>query len=175
MNILGMLSKNRMTVLRVFLYLAMAATVIFIFVNSSLPPELSSEQSDAVGGFIASIIPPDTAVGSFILDNLRKIAHFTEYGLLGIEIAIYVTVFGEKKRVRRALSALPVPLFVGFTDETIQIFSGRGPEISDVWIDIGGFIFFSLLAYGGLALILLAVRLVKYKQREKEDKATENK
>ena len=159
MNIRDRFADSKISLLQLVLYVAMVATVLFIFVNSMLPPDISSEQSAAVGGFISSIIPPDTALGSFILDNLRKIAHFTEYGLLGMEIALHVTLFGGKSRVKKAFLALPVPLFVGFTDETIQIFSGRGPEISDVWIDIGGFIFFSLIAYGVLALIGAVSRL----------------
>ena len=173
MNILREIRENRLNILKLVLYVAMAATVIFIFVNSMLPPEISSEQSAAVGGFISSIIPADTALGSFLLDNLRKIAHFTEYGLLGIEIALYVTLFGGKSRVKKALLSLPVPLFVGFTDETIQIFSGRGPEISDVWIDIGGFIFFSLIAYGALALVGVAFRLAAERRAKKNASESE--
>ena len=67
-----------------------AGTVVIIFVNSALPPEVSAEQSGTVGGIIAEIIPPDTDLGAFIQEYLRKIAHFTEYGLLGIEISLLV-------------------------------------------------------------------------------------
>ena len=124
-------------------------TVAFIFVNSALPPEVSAEQSGTVGGIIAEIIPPDTDLGAFIQEYLRKIAHFTEYGLLGIEISLLV-FFYFKRRILFGCSAAAVPFFIGFIDESIQILSGRGPSISDVWIDIGGFITFSLLSYAVL-------------------------
>ena len=47
---------------------------------------------------------------------------------------------------------------VAFLDETIQIFSGRGPEIRDVWIDTFGFISISLMTYAAFYFI---ARLVK--------------
>ena len=140
-----------------------AGTVVFIFVNSALPPEVSAEQSGTVGGIIAEIIPPDTDLGSFIQEYLRKIAHFTEYGMLGIEISLLV-FFYFKRRVLFGCSAAAVPFFVGFIDESIQILSDRGPSISDVWIDIGGFITFSLLSYAVLALGDITLKMIKKKR-----------
>lgn len=140
-----------------------AGTVVFIFVNSALPPEVSAEQSGTVGGIIAEIIPPDTDLGSFIQEYLRKIAHFTEYGMLGIEISLLVFSY-FKRRVLFGCSAAAVPFFVGFIDESIQILSDRGPSISDVWIDIGGFITFSLLSYAVLALGDITLKMIKKKR-----------
>lgn len=140
-----------------------AGTVVFIFVNSALPPEVSAEQSGTVGGIIAEIIPPDTDLGSFIQEYLRKIAHFTEYGMLGIEISLLV-FFYFKRRVLFGCSAAAVPFFVGFIDESIQILSDRGSSISDVWIDIGGFITFSLLSYAVLALGDITLKMIKKKR-----------
>ena len=140
-----------------------AGTVVFMFVNSALPPEVSAEQSGTVGGIIAEIIPPDTDLGSFIQEYLRKIAHFTEYGMLGIEISLLV-FFYFKRRVLFGCSAAAVPFFVGFIDESIQILSDRGPSISDVWIDIGGFITFSLLSYAVLALGDITLKMIKKKR-----------
>ena len=140
-----------------------AGTVVFIFVNSALPPEVSAEQSGTVGGIIAEIIPPDTDLGSFIQEYLRKIAHFTEYGMLGIEISLLV-FFYFKRRVLFGCSAAAVPFFVGFIDESIQILSDRGSSISDVWIDIGGFITFSLLSYSVLAAGDITLKMIRKKR-----------
>ena len=131
--------------LRIALLALIAGTLIFIFTNSALPPKESAEQSGAVGDFISLIIPPDTELGAYIQTNLRKIAHFTEYGMLGVELAVYFLAFDRRRR--HILCSAAVPFAVGFVDETIQIFSGRGPSVSDVWIDVGGFFTFSLLAY----------------------------
>ena len=88
-------------VFRIFLIAMMLGTVVFIFVNSCLPPEVSSEESEAVGGFITSLIPEDTELYKFVKEYIRKIAHFTEYGMLGIEIAVYIMLY-EKRRLPRA-------------------------------------------------------------------------
>lgn len=128
------------------------ATLVFIFTNSLKSPEQSLEDSNAVGGILSTIFPPDTDLGAFIEEYVRKIAHFTEYGLLGIEVALYVC-FYTKRRVRCALVASASSFFVGFIDETLQYISGRGPAISDVWVDVGGFVLFSLIVYGAFALV----------------------
>jgi VanZ family protein len=160
MKVKVFLKDNWQTVLRVAFFVAIIATLTFIFYNSTLPPEASEEQSGAVGDFIATIIPPDTSIGNFIITYIRKIAHFSEYGLLGIEIAAYIVVFYKEKRVKRALTAFLVPVVVSFVDESIQILSDRGPSISDMWIDVGGFITFSLLAYGVCYLAYLVAKLI---------------
>ncbi len=144
---------------RIFLILLMLGTVVFIFVNSSLPPEASDKESAAVGGFITSFIPKDSSLYDFVTTYMRKIAHFTEYGMLGIELSVYVMLYG-KRRVRDGLLTLTVPFFIGFIDETVQIFSGRGPSISDVWIDIGGFVFFGAISYGVIIGVYLLIRWI---------------
>ena len=48
---------------------------------------------------------------------------------------------------------------VAFIDETIQTFSpGRGPEIADVWLDMGGF------SSGGLIILLICL-ITEHKKR----------
>lgn len=38
----------------------------------------------------------------------------------------------------RMLTAVRFAFYIAFIDETIQIFSGRGPQIADVWLDVLG-------------------------------------
>ena len=155
--------QNAKKYLQITLIILIIATVLFIFINSMLPPNASTEQSDAVAEIIGTIIPKDTDFGSFVQQYIRKIAHFTEYGLLGIEIAIYVVLFVNKRLKCALLNILLTPLVVGFVDETIQIFSDRGPSVSDVWIDVGGFVFFSLVAYLILGVIYILTRALRLK------------
>lgn len=146
------------------LILLMAATVIFIFVNSMLPPEKSQEQSDGIKDVIIEVLPDGSKAESFVEQYIRKVAHFTEYGLLGIELAVYLIFFEGRRRWLMALAPV-LPFFVGFIDESVQIASGRGPSIEDVWIDIGGFATFYLItlaAYGAVMLVIFAVR--KYRK-----------
>lgn len=145
---------------RILLIVVIAATVAFIFGNSVLPSAESLEQSDAIKDIIIEILPDDSPAESFVEQYIRKIAHFSEYGLLGIEIALYMIIF-ERRRLRLAPISLVFALVVAFFDESIQMFTERGPAIMDVWIDVGGFAFFSLITYALFALVLLAVFFTK--------------
>lgn len=124
----------------------MVLTLGFIFVQSCLPADVSGSESEAVGGFLSSLFSDGSFLQEFVRDNVRKIAHFAEHGLFGAEVAIYLLITGASARRIAALAAT-VPLSVGFIDETIQIFSGRGPSVADVWIDIAGSLSIGTLAY----------------------------
>lgn len=153
---------------RIALIVLMIATVLFVFYNSCLSKDDSSQQSNTVSQIIDALFPEDTDFKEFVLENIRKIAHFTEYGLLGIEMAFYILIYERKRwKMFTPISSL-VPFFVGFIDESIQIFSERGPSIADVWIDIGGFWFFSILAYIVGILALLVIDFIKRKKQLSE-------
>lgn len=143
--------------LRCALLAFIVCTLVFIFVNSMIPTEKSAEISGGVGGFLAGIISPDTPLGAFLQRYIRKIAHFTEYGFLGAEIALYIFFFCKEKRKYASNSAF-LPFLVGFIDESVQLISKRGASVLDVWIDAFGFIFFSLIAYA----LLFGVRFIIY-------------
>jgi len=130
---------------KISLLFLIALTLLFIFIQSALPPETSSAESDAVGDIVEEIIPSDTPTGSYIQVNLRKIAHFVEFALLGVLVALYVSFF-MKKAAFIALS-YPAALIAAFIDESIQMFSRRGPSVFDVWIDFSGFFVFATLVY----------------------------
>ncbi len=142
-----------------------AITLAFIFIQSMLPPEKSSAESDAVGGIIADIIPPDTELGGFAQKNLRKLAHFTEFFILGAEAALAVVIVIERK-IKYAVHSLPAAALVALSDESIQLFSGRGPSIADVWIDVLGFASASVIIYTVYAL----TRLIYIKCKHKSSK-----
>ena len=154
-------------ILRIVLIAAMIVTVAFIFSNSMKSKEESAADSSTVGNIIAEIIPPDTTLGAAIQKNLRKRAHFTEFGALGIEVALYIWLFCDKRLKTSLLSAF-IGFGVGFLDETIQIFFDRGAAIGDVWIDGGGFIFFSAIAHCVLFLAALVIRRVAVRKKAKE-------
>lgn len=143
--------KNAKKCLQILLIILIVCTIAFIFNNSLMPPDESGEQSSAVAGLIEKIFPAHTSLGAFIQKYIRKIAHFAEYGLLGIEIALYVIFYSENKHKSALINTL-TPFAVGFADETIQIFSGRGPQIVDVWIDASGFITCSAITYAIFAI-----------------------
>jgi VanZ family protein len=83
--------------------------------------------------------------------------------LLGFEVALYVILYAKSKLKSAALNIL-TPFAVGFIDEGIQIFSGRGPAITDVLIDASGFITLSIVTY---IFGILIRALCSKKQRRK--------
>lgn len=143
---------------KIVLICLIIATLSFIFVQSMLTPEVSKAESDAVGEIVEEIIPPDTPPGEYVQKNLRKIGHFVEFALLGTEVAFFIFLFA--RRMRYAAAAIVLAPIVALCDETIQIFSGRGPAIADVWVDTAGFVSFSLLVY----LFCFAIILIRKKQ-----------
>ena len=151
------------------LLVAVIGTLSFIFINSALPPEKSEVISNSVGNAVGNIVNTETPTGSFIRLNLRKIAHFTEYGLLGMELAAFVLLFvtGNKNKIKFALLLLCAPFAVGFIDESIQLLSGRTASVKDVWIDVGGFMCFYALsiAVGALAFWIAA----KFKSKKQQN------
>jgi VanZ family protein len=146
----------------IFLLSLIFATLAFIFSQSALPPETSQAESEAVGGIIEEIIPPDTQAGAYVQKNIRKIAHFTEFALLGTEIALFVALF----MCRPSFVALSYPfaLIIAFFDESIQMFSRRGPAIFDVWIDFLGFFTFATIVYAMFFTVKLS--LLWFKKRK---------
>ena len=131
---------------------AILLTVLFILIHSLLPREISAEESDGVADFLAVFFPPDTAFGAFIARHVRKIAHFLEYGFLGAETSALAFFFRPRHGRVFGESAL-FAFGVAFVDETVQIFSRRGPMISDVWLDVSGFATFFLLIFAFFRLI----------------------
>ena len=149
--------KNK--VMRIIVLAVIAVTVAFIFTQSLLPSHVSSSESNGVKGFLATIFPEDTPLGAFISTYVRKIAHFVEFGLLGAELTLYAFLFC-KNRKKAASFCAPIAFGVAFVDETLQIFSGRGPMVSDVWLDFSGAFCFGFFTF---LICMLAERTVKKK------------
>jgi VanZ family protein len=119
--------------------LSLLLSILIVFViwgNSMLPANLSSAQS----GFIVTLARDMfTFIGLNIFDEtlsllIRKLAHFTEFLLLGITLTIYLKQLGKKW-----FYVLLIGFVVASIDETIQLFvSGRHGSILDVFIDMIG-------------------------------------
>lgn len=146
-------------------------TLVLIFGHSAMPPAASSTESGFVTKLLApllsKLLPPDADMEHFV----RKAAHFTEYFLLGLQLFFYLKVkllkapfisaqAAKKQRplfkvsANAALIMAPVISWaIAFLDETIQIFSGRGPAIQDVWLDTAGALTACLLMWLIVAVI----------------------
>ncbi len=136
---------NRKSIFEIALIAVIVLTVVFIFSRSAKSKEQSSAESDAVGEIVEEIIPDDVPQKDFIVFNIRKIAHFVEFSILGAELAAYVLIFRRKSLF--VVSSYVLGLILAFLDETVQVFSKRGPSIIDVWIDFAGLFITASLVY----------------------------
>ena len=121
----------------------------FIWGNSMLPGEISGALSDWVKNLIFSLLPgrPGDGMGGGLL---RKLAHFTEFAMLGACLGWLHGMVNKK-----AVNALAWGAAAACVDETIQRFvPGRGPSLRDVAIDTSGVL-------TGLLLLHLAHRILK--------------
>lgn len=104
----------------------------FIWGNSLLPGSASQTVSDGLKRFLG--LPLSAGVQASGRDLIRKLAHFTEFAVLGWLFGWQVAMAGKKPAWALLLGAACACL-----DETIQIFTpNRGPGLADVLLDSFG-------------------------------------
>lgn len=128
-------------------------TVLLIWGQSLLPADQSSAESNAVKALLGHLLG-EGAFADFVLIHVRKLAHFTEYFVLGAEWAAY-------HRLRPCLWVWGYGLPVAAVDELLQFTAaGRAPGVGDVFLDWAGYV----CSWG---LITGCMWLVRKKKRRK--------
>ena len=150
--------KNKRIHLTVSLSL-IVLTVGFIWINSALSGQDSSELSGRFRDLLEKVLTflhCPQSIEAFLLDNIRKVAHFVEYAVIGLELAILWA--GLEKGFQGFWNAWSTVLAIAVFDETIQLFAtSRGPQITDVLLDASGGTFSILIVYI-CAFIILCIR-----------------
>lgn len=141
------MTGRKKTMLRRLLRLALIATLCFIWSNSLVGKEGSASLSRTVTAWLNGIGIPVTEF------FVRKAAHFCEFGLLGCELALLFWLRGGLSFQNLCNSAFAA-LLSAVTDETIQIFSGRGSQVQDVVLDFCG-------AVTGILFISFIIQLIE--------------
>ena len=118
-----------------------ALTVLFIWSNSMFSKEASREQSH---NLLSALEPAIEAVLGVDVDTqndtwLRKSAHFLEFALLGIELALLAKQ-RSRLNTQGVCNCLFAGLLVAVADESIQLLSDRGSQVQDVLLDFSGVI-----------------------------------
>ena len=142
--------KNRSWV-RYILIAADILWVAFIFARSLKAADESTAESAWVLELVRIIIP------SASMHFVRKLAHFTEYFILGALLFATMQSFGAKKL---AMVLAPAGcLAAAVTDELLQTLSpGRSCQLSDMLLDTAGGIC-------GMLICALALYLVRKARR----------
>lgn len=139
-----------------------ALVAAFAFYNSAQPGVASDEVSlgvaDSINGLLTRL-----GLGGVTNHMVRKTAHFLEYTLLGLLLALFLHSV-VKSHYRHVYIPLLTGLVVACADETIQRFvPGRSGRIGDVLLDFGGVV-------AGTALGLLVGFLIERSLRKRGDR-----
>lgn len=165
-----MKKRTSLILLRCFLLLLICLQLFFIFGFSAEDAQKSDETSQQVTEKIAKVVVDDfeklpeaeqQEVIQRIDPPVRKVAHFTEFGVLGGLIFLLFLTFPIPMWLSYLFSTLSVALF-GALDEWHQTFvPGRSGQVRDMLIDASGALLVSSV------LFLLAFLLKKNRKKIK--------
>jgi len=119
------------------LLVLIVATFVFIWTNSMDNPEESNEKSRWVMQLITPVLEIFVGKGNVTGFLVRKLAHFTEFGLLGAELTLML-LLRKRKSLQWLVNIASLFFVTAAIDETIQIFADRGSTLMDVWLDAAG-------------------------------------
>lgn len=146
---------------RVIVFILTAGMIVFAFIHSSMPADLSSEESEGVMVILQNILD-FFGFSTELTDHIvRKAAHFAEYTAIGMLLVSCAYSFSRTKPYRYYSQILFAGLATAVIDETIQLnVAGRSGQITDVLLDFSGVItgaVFMLLFY----MIYRKIRKIK--------------
>lgn len=131
--------------------LLVVAVMVMIYSFSAQTGEESGAMSGKLTTWVLNLLVPDfanfspekqEAVRSTVGLIVRKLAHFSEYALLGFSLMLHIAQIQKKTAVcLPVLWAWGIGTLYAASDEFHQGFvAGRGPSIVDVTIDSAGVI-----------------------------------
>ena len=155
-------------VLRGILIVLLLCTFYIIFGFSSQDGEKSGGISKKITGLILEKSSKYNSLEQMKKEEvskrteriIRKIAHFSIYTLVGfLLMALFSTYESIKRKYQIYISAI-IGILYAISDEIHQSFTpGRGPKITDVFID-------SLGVFFGMTVILLIVEIINRKNKK---------
>ena len=153
-----------MKTLRIILILLAAVWMGFIFYMSSQNADTSNEASGRAVRLVEKVFYPSweslpgeeyIARHEMLTHLVRKMAHFTEYLILGVLLSMVFTTFRIQWKYR-FLPSFFIGALYALSDEFHQSFvDGRAMEAFDVMIDSGGVLLGALSALGIAAMVQL--------------------
>ena len=126
----------------------MLAVLCFIFGNSLLDGEASNEHSGRLMEILKPLLDPHDRIPQKDFHVfVRKMAHFTEFFLLGVTATFAAKQISAAFGIRSVFMPLFFTLASAVTDEMIQNFTGRTSSVKDVLIDFSGAVCGLLVTY----------------------------
>ena len=148
------------------LLLAILAALAFIWGNSLDSTVESAAKSGRVGELLRPLLELVVGQGGVTDHLVRKLAHFTEYAVLGA-LLLLLTAVSFRVRLQTVVNCLFFLMAAALTDETIQMFSdGRSSQLTDVWLDFSGAMAGILVGLICLALCRMCWLLYKHRNED---------
>lgn len=141
-------------------------TVLFIFSQSLLGVSASQKESGSVLKAVSPVLEVFVGRGNVTDHLVRKLAHFTEFFTLGAELSALLWVRGAVG-AQCYFNGLFAGVAVALCDETVQLFTGRGSQVQDVWLDIFGAVC-GLLFVALLRALVTAIKTRRPKRQKTE-------
>lgn len=158
------------TRVRILLTVLTAAVMFLIFFFSTEPAERSDETSGVFARKVIAVLHPDyetypperqKEVYDSVQFTVRKIAHFTEYTILGLLMRLCLESWFGKRRWLSPVSWGAGALYA-CTDEMHQLLTdGRCGEWKDILLDSSGVL-------AGVLIAVLGLHLVRQRKQRKE-------
>ena len=137
----------RQMICLVVVSLLIVATMTMIMSFSAESKESSGERSHGVTEQVVEILVPEygdmtpdeqTELVAKFHRPIRKLAHFSEFALLGMLCATLMHILGKGKYLLYWVIPVVFCLLFATADEVFQIFTHRGASPKDVLIDFCG-------------------------------------
>ena len=138
----------------------------FIWGNSLVNKTESHDLSVGMLNFLPSFVKDLFPNLEQLVYIARKLAHFTEFACLG-GLSCGLLATARTVKLHPFFHVWAGGFFAAAIDETIQIFTGRGSQLQDVWLDFAGF-------SAGLLAVLLVRALVLRSKPEESPKEVDN-
>lgn len=145
--------SNKRKTFAVILSILIVFTLCFIFGNSLKTQSQSVVSSGGVFEKVKPFLSVIFGEGQITHSIFREFAHFAEFFVLGLEVALlFFVVFTLTCKIK--VFAHLIGLIIAVIDESLQFLTDRGPEIIDVLIDFVGYL-------SALLFIVLIITIVK--------------
>ncbi len=144
---------------RIISFALTVGVIAFAFIHSSMPSDISGEESEGVMMFLQSFFKT-LGINAELTDHIvRKTAHFAEYTAIGGLLMCCAYSFNRIKPVKYYSQVLFFGLATAVCDETIQLgVAGRSGQITDVLLDFSGVVF------GAAVMLLFFTIYIKIKK-----------
>lgn len=151
---------------KVLLIILTAVAVLSAFIHSSMPGNVSEDESGSVLLLLQRIIDFLGINVEITEYAVRKTAHFCEYTVIGAMMMSCAFSFNNLKPYKYSINLMFCGLLTAVCDETIQLgVDGRAGMVTDVLLDFSGVIFGMLIM---LAVFLIYGKRFRSKNKEKE-------